>query len=300
MNDFDRGARYAVKHGPAETRSWLFPRLAPRLRYGGWLDSQSAPRPGEPDRRCDTIVQLVDEQELTPPWACVIELFTEADADAIDRPLEYVARFRRELRHGPHGRDRYPFAVALVFLTKAPGETRLDMNLPGMEEVGLWFGPRVLDLSQEDAVAHLDAIEHNKLGRWLLVWTPLMKGGNTIEVARRWRTLAEPDPRLSEMALLADTFARLTECEGVWRDAMEGINMKTSPLWDEAREEGRQEERVKLTRKHTRGVLEARFPGQVPAAVIERINVETDFAKLERWHTLASTATLEKFQQGMD
>jgi hypothetical protein len=143
VNDFDRAARYAVKHGPAETRSWLFGRLSPRLRYGGWLDSQSAPRPGEPDRRCDTIMQLLDEQELTPPWACVIELFTEADADAIDRTLQYLGRFRRELRHGPHGHDRYPFAVALVFLTGAPRETRLDMNLPDAGAVaGLRSGPR--------------------------------------------------------------------------------------------------------------------------------------------------------------
>ena len=36
-------------------------------------------------------------------------------------------------------------AVALVFLTGASSEKRLDMNLPGMGEVGLWFGPRVLD-----------------------------------------------------------------------------------------------------------------------------------------------------------
>ena len=28
----------------------------------------------------------------------------------------------------------------------SPRETRLDMNLPDMPEVGLWFGPRVLDL----------------------------------------------------------------------------------------------------------------------------------------------------------
>jgi hypothetical protein len=240
-------------------------------------------------------MELVDEQKLTPPWACVIELFTEADADAIDRTLEYLGRFRRELRHGPYGRDRYQFAVALVFLTGASRETRLDMNLPGMEEVGLWFGPRVLDLSGEDAVAHLDAIEQNRLGRWLLVWTPLMKGGQTLDVARRWRTLADPDTRLPTMVFLARTFARLAECEDVWLEATEGIMIKTVPFWDEVR----QEERIKLTRKHVRGVLEARFPGRVPPGVIERINAETDFDTLERWHVLASTATLEAFQQAM-
>src|SRR5438477_333475 len=82
------GGGWAVQQRPAGAGSWLFPRLARRLRYGGWLDSQSAPRPGEPDRRCDTIMGLVDEREMAPPWACVIELFTEADADAVDRTLE--------------------------------------------------------------------------------------------------------------------------------------------------------------------------------------------------------------------
>jgi hypothetical protein len=167
VNDFDRAARYAVKHGPQETRQWLFPRL----------DSQSAPRPGEPDRRCDTIMELVDEQKLTPPWACVIERFTEADA--IDRTLEYVAR--------------------------------------------------------------------------------------------------------------------LADCEPAWREALEGIMIKVSPFAEEIR----QEARIEMARKHTREALEMRFPNQVPAALIERVNAETNLDKLERWHKLAITATLEAFQQGM-
>lgn len=150
MNDFDRAARCAVKECPSATMRWLFPRLKPGVRYRGWLDAQSAPRPGEPDRRCDTIAELIDDEGLTTPWAAVIELFTEADSDAIDRAVEYVGRFRRELRHGPHGRDRYPFVVALVFLTGASAEVALNTNLPGMEEVGMWFGPRVLDLRAED------------------------------------------------------------------------------------------------------------------------------------------------------
>jgi len=40
-------------------------------------------------------------------------------------------------------------------------------------------------------------------------------------------------------------------------------------------------------------------PGEVPAAGIKGLEAETDFDKLERWHKLAITATLEKFQQEM-
>jgi hypothetical protein len=296
MNDFDQGARYAVKHGPDETRQWLFPRLKPSLKYSRWLDSQSAPRPGEPDRRCDTLAELVDEEGLMPRWVMIVELFTDADSDAIDRAMEYVGRYRGELRHGPGNRDKYLFMVALVFLSKAPPEVAVDMRMPGMEEFGHWFRPVPFCVAAQDAVAHLDAIQHNRLGRWLLVWTPLMKGGDNIEVARRWRTLAEGAPHLPTMAFLACTFARLAECEPIWREATEGIMMKTAPLWDEARQEGR----VETGRKWVRDALEARFPGLVPSSVVERINVETDLDKLGRWHKLAITATLEAFQQGMD
>jgi hypothetical protein len=76
---------------------------------------------------------------------------------------------------------------------------------------------------------------------------------------------------------------------------MEGIMLKVSPFMEEAR----QEERIKLTRKHTLDVLEKRFPGSVPAAIVACINAESDLDKLSRWHDLAITATLEQFQAEM-
>lgn len=291
MNDFDRGARYAVKMEPEGTIRWLFPRLAESFHFHRWLDSQSAPRPGEPDRRCDTIAELVDEEGLNPPWAGVVELFSEPDSEALDRAVEYLSRFRRELRQGPHGRDKYPFAVGLVFLTGAARQRRLDMNLPGMPEVGLWFGPRVLDLSEEDALAHLESIEQNGLPRGLLVWVPLMTGGQSAEVVRRWRLLAETDERGLTLADLALNFARLAGCWDVWKEGLEGIMLKSSPYIDEVRAE--------MLQKAVLSVLEARFPGQVPAVVAERVKTEIDLARLEEWLQRASTASLEGFQLGM-
>src|ERR1700733_6515088 len=113
---FDQIARYLVKDEPTEFLAWVFPRLEARLRFSRWLDAQSAPRPGEPDRRCDTIAEVVHREGLSHPRAVVIELFTQADADALDRTGEYLWRFRREVRHGPHGRDKYPFVAAMIFL----------------------------------------------------------------------------------------------------------------------------------------------------------------------------------------
>ena len=294
MNDFDRAARCAVKECPLATLNWLFPGLKATVRYRGWLDAQSAPRPGEPDRRCDTIAELTDDEGLLPPWAAVIELFTEADGDALDRAIEYVGRFRRALRHGPHGRDRYRFAIALVFLTDAPPETALTDNLPGMEEVGMWFGPRVLDVSAESAVAHLEAVEQNRQARGLLAWVPRMMGGQTEEVVRRWRALVETEPEVGLRNTLVDValvFAQLTDSREVWRKGLEGVIMNESISMREVRVETRRQDTLEL--------LEENFPGGVPRDVVERIKAETDFSRLGKWLKLAGKADLEGLRADM-
>ena len=113
------------------------------LHYRRWLDSQSAPRPGEPERRCDTIFGLVHEGGLGVPWAAVLEAFTSADADALDRLGEYLFRYRRTLKHGPHGQDRYRWAGVLLFLTGGPESP--DVNDEGPEgECELTLRPRVV------------------------------------------------------------------------------------------------------------------------------------------------------------
>ena len=48
------------------------------MRFSRWLDSQSAPRPGEPDRRCDTIMELVHREGLSHTRAVVIMYFWTA------------------------------------------------------------------------------------------------------------------------------------------------------------------------------------------------------------------------------
>src|SRR3954466_1203370 len=98
MNDYDQGGRYEVKAEPDGHAAWLFPRATQSMRFSRWLDSQSAPRPGEPDRRCDTIAELAHREGLSHPRAVVIELFTGPDPEALDRTGEYLWRFRRILR----------------------------------------------------------------------------------------------------------------------------------------------------------------------------------------------------------
>src|SRR5580704_16246821 len=135
MNDFDQGGRFEVKNNPDAHLAWLFPGAYMVMRWARWLDSQSAPRPGEPDRRCDTIAELVHREGVTHPRAVVIELFTQADAEALDRTGEYLWRFRRELRHGPHERDKYPFVAAMIFLTGLCPVKAVKADLPNEDDV---------------------------------------------------------------------------------------------------------------------------------------------------------------------
>ena len=133
---------------------------------------------------------MSDPTGTGPPWAFVIEFFTRLDSEAIDRLLEYLPRFRGELRHGPHNRDRYPFAGALVFLTGEPVERDLDMVVPDEPEVGLGFHPRVRCFAEQDAVKILDLVETGQYGTALLPWISLMRGGAQPEVIDRWKVLS--------------------------------------------------------------------------------------------------------------
>jgi hypothetical protein len=295
-HDFDRGARHTVKLKPEVMLSWLFPRLA-HLRFKRWHDSQSAPRPGEPDRRCDTLAELIDPDGASAPWTAVIELFTESDADALDRGVEYVGRFRRELRHGPYGHDRYHFALVLVFLTTVPEQTQQQDELPGHEE-DVFFNvrPRILALAQEDGVALLNRIDENPTWRPLLAWLPVMRGGQTAEAARRWRTLVEQETdevlrkTLGDLVLI---LADLTDSRPVWHKALEGFAVRESTYLREARMEGRVESRQEdLVR-----VLRARFPGEPLEEVEQRVRKQQQFDELSRWFDLAlSNKTLDEFR----
>ncbi len=142
MNDFDQASRFQLKSYPDAHLDWLFPRAAKVMRWSRWLDAQSAPRPGEPDRRCDTIAELVHREGLSAPRVLVIELFTQADSEALDRTGEYLWRFRRELRHGPHAQDKYPFLAALLFLTGRCAEREVVADLPDEADVVNTLKPR--------------------------------------------------------------------------------------------------------------------------------------------------------------
>jgi hypothetical protein len=92
MNEYDPAARYAAKLDPPAFLSWLLAGLDPDLQFARWLDTQTIPFPGEPDRRCDTVAELVSASGTQPPWALVSEFQSRPDPDIGYRLLEYQGR----------------------------------------------------------------------------------------------------------------------------------------------------------------------------------------------------------------
>src|SRR5689334_5670818 len=108
---FDQAARFLIKLDPGGFLHWLIASLQGVLLFSRWRDTQTIPFPGEPDRRCDTVAELSSAEGTGPPWLLVLELQTRPDPDIAERLLEYLASLRRQVRHGPHGHDKYPVAA---------------------------------------------------------------------------------------------------------------------------------------------------------------------------------------------
>jgi hypothetical protein len=294
MNDFDQAARFEVKGNPAAHIGWLFPRASRVMEFHRWLDSQSAPRPGEPDRRCDTIAELIHREGLTHPRAVVIELFTAADADALDRTGEYLWRFRRELRHGPHGRDKYSFVATMIFLTGLCAERRAA-DLPDEEDLGNVLTPRILEMEAQDAVVFLDDVEQNRLSPALLPWAVLMKKGQSARTAKRWSKLSLrlDEAKRRDAASLAWTLCELTDCRPVWKPVLEAIHMNESIAVREWRDQGRNLGCLENQRDNLVEVLRTKFSGDTLAAAIARVEKQDDLATLSRWFKQSLTLTPE-------
>jgi hypothetical protein len=206
-----------------------------------------------------------------------VELFTGPDADALDRCGEYLWRFRRELRHGPHGQDKYPFVTALIFLTGRCSEREVRVKLPGEAGVIHVLAPRVLELESEDAVAFLDAIEQNRLSAVLLPWAPLMRNGQTAAFASRWLALSAglSVNQRRDAASVALTLSELTNSKDVWKPILEAVTMNESSVFREIRVANQRENLVKVLRR--------RLSGDDLAGVLVRVEQQSDLSVLVRW-----------------
>lgn len=292
LGQFDQATRYAAKLDPPGFLRWLLSDLAPALAFRGWLDTRTLPFPGEPDRTCDTVAELAQGTTSDPWWALVIEFQAEPDPDMLDRLLEYLARVRRELRHGVERRGKYAVVGALLNLTGPVQSDTLEMTLPGRLGVGLRLQVARRTMRAEDATGTLQGIAAGTVARCLLPWIPLMRSGAESSMIEEWKRLADAEPQSRwrvDYGALALVFADLANCRQVWRQALEGWNMRESQQVLEWQAETRRADLLRL--------LQLRFKMPVPGDLAAAVEVLNDMEELSRWFDAAATAaSLDDFR----
>jgi hypothetical protein len=304
MAAFDQAARYPAKKldSPGFLR-WLLPGLPPDLPFLDWLDTHTIPFPDEPDRICDTVAGFRRPSDLEWFWALVLEFQTEPHGDMLDRLLEYVARLRRELRHGPERRGKYTVIPALLNLTGPPQPSTLDMELPGTA-AKLSLGVELRTLREEDAAGTLARIATGEVARCILPWIPLMHGAGAAAIMEQWKQLAgaEPGSKMqADYAGLALVFAELAGIRVEWKRALEGWNVRQSQQvleWqEEARREALAKGQLETKRATVLRAVQVRLQSPVPADLVARVEAMTSLEELDRWFDAALTAaSLDDFR----
>lgn len=289
QNIYDRYSRFTVKLDPDGFLRWLLRRPDPDLRFRRWLESQPAARPGEPERRCDTVAELQHASGRAPPWALLIELQIGPDPDMLERLLEYLGRTRREVRYDPKTRDKYLVAAAVVNLSGVQAVPRLDMVLPGETGNEFHWSPTVRNLEEESAAELLTEMEAGRVALCLLPWVSLMAGGDRPDIIEQWKTLAsrETGPhRRADYGALVLIFSRITKREDVWRTGLKEWNMSESTIIDEWLAEGR----AQAFQQSLMDYLGRFFPQGIPPDLEAMIDAQKDPAVLQHWLKLAYRA----------
>jgi hypothetical protein len=117
MNHFDQASRFAAKLDALGFLRWLLDDAAGRYRFRRWLDARRLPFPGDPEGFCDTVAEIDDRDEPSPPWAVPVEFQAEPDAAMFGRFLLYLGQLWLELRPDEERGSRYQVGAIVVNLT---------------------------------------------------------------------------------------------------------------------------------------------------------------------------------------
>ena len=143
-------------------------------------------------------------------------------------------------------------------------------------------------------------IRGGQTARCLLPWIPLVQGGDRADTVMAWKELAdqESEHQLRQTyAALALVFADLADCLPVWKQGLEGWNMRKSRIIEEWREEGRIETLQDIVLRR----LQKRFPGVSSPEVLAAVQAQKDADELMRWLDLIdSMASLEAFRTAIN
>jgi hypothetical protein len=285
MNDYDQAARFAARRvDETGMLRWLVgERTWAAWRWTGWIDSQTVPFSGEPDRRMDTVAAFERVSGDAPPLAIVFEFLTRPRAEVLERMAEYTLRVHREIpAQKEHPRVEYSVIGILVLLTGEIATGKWSMRPPDAEGLGLSAETGVRNLSKEPAGDVLAGVANGSITRAVLSWLPLMAGADDPAVVAEWARLATQEPdeeRRASIGGLAKVFARLAEREAVWNPVLEGWNVERSPVIMEWEERGR----LKDKRESLLRLLEIRFNQSIPADVLQAVQQQIDRAILSQW-----------------
>src|SRR5436309_98277 len=75
--------------------------------------------------------ELVSRSGTQPPWACLVEPQGQWEGSFLTRLLQYLLLLHDELRHGPHGQDRYLMMAGIVNVCEQPLQSALKWLPPG-------------------------------------------------------------------------------------------------------------------------------------------------------------------------
>ena len=306
MNDrFDQTARFTARLDPEGFLAWLLPGFADHLRFERWLDTRTAPLPGQPNQTADTLGELTALHRVEAPWMLLLECQTEPDPKMFGRLLVQLGKFW--LEHIPDGLpgSRYQLASAVVNLTGTAESLPASRDFPfPLEDVRVCLAAKEKHLATENAADTLDSIARGETAASILAFIPLMTGGGEEGIIQRWLEIAGAVPdhrRRDELGSLALTMAELKPWFGEWKKALKEWNMRESTViqgWidqgiekgisqgiekgrEEGIEKGIEKGRVQTLRQTLRALLTKRF-GKVPAKVLRRIGAVTDPDRLEK------------------
>ncbi len=302
INRYDQASRYAAKLEAVGFLGWLLREETDQLRFRGWLDTRTLPFPGDPERICDTVAWLGDADPAVE-WAVPVEFCLKPDGSLFGRFLVYLGQLWLEVRPTCAGGERFSVGAVVVNLT-GHGRTSHEMRL---RQTGLVTHLGVIErnLAEEDAAATLAAIASGTLHPCILLWIPLLHGGDEAAIIESWRELAgqEPDQRRrGDYGGLTLVFAEAAGCLDVWKEALKEWNMIESQQvleWmAQGEAKGRAEGEARGEANAILRLLAKRFPPGASKDLIAAIQATTDLGRLRIWFDLAYAAdSLDAFRQ---
>ena len=118
--------------------------------------------------------------------------------------------------------------------------------------------------------------------------------GGAPETVAIWKELVEDVSdrnRRPDYGAATLQFAELTNCDTIWRQALEGWNVEESRISKEWEAKAVAKAEATTRREDFLRVVRLRFSGNVPTELLAAVEKLTDSNELARWLDLAVTAT---------